>query len=315
MVRKSFIISEHRLRWELERLDLLNRSIHLFFRDHSPHTAAGVGDVPGIAGDEVDVEVGHCLPGGRTDIDADIPAVRMISFLQNLPAAAEEVEEGDTLRLRRLEEGGDMPERDDEGVARVHREGVGPCIGEGVLHEGLSGGGIAEGAGGACPRFVAHTWDFHAARDEGNGPVPAEEIRKNYPERREGEIMATVDWQYYEDCTPDVNAVLDDYYRRDFSEHVPGKLWDQIREEIEVYFADRMDEALYDPGEDEEGDKDGAYFDPDALDPEEMTEDVAGIITDALEGTWEMPRAVKDQITRDLRKKIGACLAPLEEAS
>lgn len=127
--------------------------------------------------------------------------------------------------------------------------------------------------------------------------------------------MSTVDWQQYEDCTPDVNAVLDDYYRRDFPDHVPGELRDQIRGDIEVYFSDRMEEALYDPGEDEEGDDDGAYFDPDALDPEEMTEDVVGIITDTLDGTWEMPRIVKDRITRDLRKKIGACLAPLEEAS
>jgi hypothetical protein len=127
--------------------------------------------------------------------------------------------------------------------------------------------------------------------------------------------MATVDWQQYEDCTPDVNAVLDDYYRHDFPDDVPREVRDRIREEIEVYFSDRMDEALHDPGEGEEGDEDGAYFDPDALDPEEMTEDVVGIITDALDGTWEMSRAVKDRITHDLRKKIGACLAPLEDVS
>ncbi|WP_298667393.1 hypothetical protein [uncultured Methanofollis sp.] len=127
--------------------------------------------------------------------------------------------------------------------------------------------------------------------------------------------MATVDWQQYEDCTPDVNAVLDDYYRRYLSDHVPGRLWDRVREDIEVYFSDRMDEALYEPGEDDEGDKDGAYFDPDALDPEEITEDVVGIITDALEEIWDMPGAARDMITRDLRKEISASLAPLEEAS
>lgn len=301
----------------MERLDLLNRSIHLFFRDHTPDTAAGVGDVAGIAGDEVDVEVGHRLPRGRADIDADIPPVRVVPLLQGIPATTEEVEESDPFRLRRLEEGRDVPEGDDEGVARAHREGVGPRVGESILHDDVGGRGVAEGAGGTSQRVIVHTGIFRRERMKAavRAGMLAEEIRKKYPDEKEGESMTTVDWQQYEDCTPDVNAVLDDYYRRDFSDHVSGELRDRIREDIEVYFSDRTDEALYDPDEDEEEDDDGAYFDPDALDPEEMTEDVVGIITDALDGTGEMPRAVKDRISRDIRKKISACLAPLEDVS
>lgn len=136
------------------------KSIRLFLRDHSTHAAAGVGDIPGIARDKVDVEVGHSLPGGSADIDAYVPAVGVVLFLQEIAAAAEEVEEGGPFRIRRLEEGGDMPERDDEDVARVHREGVGPCIGEGIPQDDIAGRGVAERTDAACSGFVAHTGDF-----------------------------------------------------------------------------------------------------------------------------------------------------------
>lgn len=144
-------------------------SISLFLWDHPAHATAGVGDVANITGDEVDMEVGHALPGGSADIDPDVPSVRMVAPLQDLSAAAEKIEKGPTLLLSRFEERGYMPERDDEGVARTHREGVGPRVGESVLQDDVIGGRVAEGAGASCPVIAVHTKDS----TPGNKVIPA----------------------------------------------------------------------------------------------------------------------------------------------
>ena len=57
--------------------------------DDVADAAAWVGDVAGVARDEVDVEVEDGLAGGFADVDADVEAVGVVAAFDQLPAAVD----------------------------------------------------------------------------------------------------------------------------------------------------------------------------------------------------------------------------------
>ena len=92
--------------------------------DHMPHAPLGIFNVPFVAGDEVNMNMKNALSGRRSDIDADIVAIR-IEFLVNiLFFLFNEAHTGSHFFRRQVEKAGDMPTRDDQGVSRTRRVGV-----------------------------------------------------------------------------------------------------------------------------------------------------------------------------------------------
>ena len=94
-------------------------SVHPPLRDHPPHPAPGIRHIPGIPGDDVDVQVHHRLAGGFSDVDADVVAVGMEASVEEVFCLADEREEGGLLCVRRVEEGGDVTEGDEEDLPRI----------------------------------------------------------------------------------------------------------------------------------------------------------------------------------------------------
>ena len=79
-----------------------------FLRDHAPHPAPGVCHIPGIPGDDVDVQVHHRLAGGLSDVHADVVAAGVRLFVEEVFCLPDEGEEGGLLCVRRVEEAGDV---------------------------------------------------------------------------------------------------------------------------------------------------------------------------------------------------------------
>ncbi len=118
--------------------------------DDVPHTATGVGDVVLVARDQVDVEMEDGLPRGFADVDADVVAVGVVAAGDQVSAAIEAGGDCRALVGGGVEPGRDVPARNDEEVARVHREGVPEGPREAVFEGDAVLGGEAEGALGGC---------------------------------------------------------------------------------------------------------------------------------------------------------------------
>ena len=84
--------------------------ISSLLRDRPPHPAPGILYVAGIPRYDVDVQVHNRLAGGGADVDADVVAVGMELFVEEGFCLPDEGEEGDVLRVGRVEEGGDVPD-------------------------------------------------------------------------------------------------------------------------------------------------------------------------------------------------------------
>ncbi len=93
------------------------------------------------------VQMHHALAGRRPDVHADIIAVGSISVIEQPTGIMDEGEEGGLLVFGCLEEGGHVPEGDEEEVAGADRVEVEPGVGEVVCEDDVGGGGVAEGAG------------------------------------------------------------------------------------------------------------------------------------------------------------------------
>ena len=78
------------------------------FSSPGPPPAPGIFDVPGVAGDGVDMEVHHRLAGGGADVDADVVAVGVEPLVEEGFCLPDEGEEGSLLGVGRVEEGGDV---------------------------------------------------------------------------------------------------------------------------------------------------------------------------------------------------------------
>ena len=101
----------------LQFFPVSTHSVHPLLRDRPPHAAPGVRHVPGIPGDEVDVEVHHGLAGGGADVHADVVAVGVEPAVEEGSCLPDEGEEGGLFRVGRVEEGGDVAVGDEEEVA------------------------------------------------------------------------------------------------------------------------------------------------------------------------------------------------------
>jgi hypothetical protein len=114
---------------------------------HVANAAARVGDVAGVAGDDVDVEVKDRLARGGADVPADVEPVGPVLLQDLVPG---DRDRGDQLLLLRgsgLPPGGDVAAGDEEGVPGGHREGVPEAEGELATVEDSLPGRATEGAG------------------------------------------------------------------------------------------------------------------------------------------------------------------------
>jgi hypothetical protein len=128
--------------------------IHPPLRDRTPHPAPGVFDVPGVAGDDVDVEVHHGLAGGG----ADVVAVGVELFVEEGFCLPDEGEEGGQFCVRRIEEGGDVAVGDEEEVAGADWISIVAGVAEVVCEDDLICRRVAERAGQGVHAAYPRTW-------------------------------------------------------------------------------------------------------------------------------------------------------------
>ncbi len=89
-----------------------------------PHTPLGIFNVTLVAGDDVNVDMKNALPGRRSDIDADIVAIRFELLVKAHFFLFDEPHAGSNFFRRQVEKTGYMPTRDDQGMPGTRREGV-----------------------------------------------------------------------------------------------------------------------------------------------------------------------------------------------
>ena len=92
--------------------------------NHMPHSPLGILNVAFVAGDDVNMDMEDALSGRRSDIDADIVAIRLEFLVQSHALLGDQPHAGIDLFRRQVEKAGDMPTWDDQGVPRTHRVGV-----------------------------------------------------------------------------------------------------------------------------------------------------------------------------------------------
>src|SRR5687767_10925866 len=89
-----------------------------------PDTAARVWHVVGISRDDVNVEVGNRLTGNWAGVEANVVARRLVIGIDATLDLVDESEQVGPFLGSCFPPGRDQPPRDDERVARVHREAV-----------------------------------------------------------------------------------------------------------------------------------------------------------------------------------------------
>ena len=85
-------------------------------RDDIAHSSTGVGQVPGVAGDDVDVEVGDGLSSGGVNIDADVESIRLMPAKDLLTDSLDPFEQSGLLVPGGVEPGGDVTARNNQRV-------------------------------------------------------------------------------------------------------------------------------------------------------------------------------------------------------
>ena len=93
-------------------------------RDDVTDAATRVGYVPGVARDDVHVEVEDRLAGGRADVPADVEAVGLVTLEDFLAGDVEGAEQLLLILRCRLPPGGDVTAGDEESVPGGYGEGV-----------------------------------------------------------------------------------------------------------------------------------------------------------------------------------------------
>ena len=88
------------------------------------HAPLWILNVPFVAGDDVNMDMEDALPGRRSDIDADIVAVRIEFFVNEFFLLFNEAHTGSHFFRRQVEKTGDMPTRDNQCVSRTRWVGV-----------------------------------------------------------------------------------------------------------------------------------------------------------------------------------------------
>ncbi len=89
-----------------------------------PHPTLGILNVPFVAGDDVNMDMEDTLPGRRSDINADIVAIRIKPLVNAFFFLFNEVHAGSHFFRCQVEKANDMPTWDDQDVPRTRRVGV-----------------------------------------------------------------------------------------------------------------------------------------------------------------------------------------------
>jgi hypothetical protein len=88
------------------------------------------------------------LPARLADVDADVVAVRRVSMFDGHPGVGDSREQFSPFSVRCIEPGGDVPDRNQQCVARAHGEAVPQPIDKGTSKEDALGFRRAEGTAG-----------------------------------------------------------------------------------------------------------------------------------------------------------------------
>ena len=88
-----------------------------FCGEHPPHTAARIGIVAPVSGNQMDMDVSDGLTGSWAIVDADVVGVRSEFRVENPLLLADELEQRGMLLGRQVEERPNVPIRDDERMA------------------------------------------------------------------------------------------------------------------------------------------------------------------------------------------------------
>ncbi len=86
--------------------------------------AAWIRHVTAPARNDVDVQVRDGLPGGVTQVDADVEAIGTPLRADDATDCLDRTEERSAFLGRRIEPGGDVPIRNDQRVALGNREAI-----------------------------------------------------------------------------------------------------------------------------------------------------------------------------------------------
>ena len=102
--------------------------------NHMPHSPLGIFNVPFVAGNEVNMDMENTLPGRRSNINADIVAIRIKLIINKLFFLLNEVHAGSHFFRRQVEKAGDMPTRDNQGVPGTRRIGITSAVSKFMLY-------------------------------------------------------------------------------------------------------------------------------------------------------------------------------------
>ena len=106
-------------------------------RDDVAHSTSRVREIPGVAGDHMNVQMEHGLAGGRPDVNADVESVGLVSAQDLLPRHLNTLQQRNLLFGSGIEPSRNVPTRDDQEVPGRHRESI-PQANEPVGLEGDS---------------------------------------------------------------------------------------------------------------------------------------------------------------------------------
>ena len=99
-----------------------------------PNPSLGIFNVPFVAGNEVYMDMENALSGRRSHINADIVAIRTKLLINKLFFLFNEVHAGSHFFRCQIEKAGDMPARNDQGVARTRRIGITRTVSKFMLY-------------------------------------------------------------------------------------------------------------------------------------------------------------------------------------
>lgn len=99
-----------------------------------PYAPLGILNVPFVAGDDVNMDMKEALPGRRSDIDADIVAIRIELLVNEFFFLLNEAHTRGHFFRRQVEKAGYMPTWDDHGMPRTCRVGVTGTVNKFMLY-------------------------------------------------------------------------------------------------------------------------------------------------------------------------------------
>ena len=149
-------------------MDNPSKLVGLFARNHPSDPAAGFLDIALVAGDEVDMGMGHGLACGGVDVDPYIESIGVELLLEDGFDLIQHDEAVHLLLEGQIEVIGNMPSGDQQGMPLVHRELIKNRIDRcGFSDHRPIGWEGTEGAG--CR--LDHAGGLNGSMEDGWGPI------------------------------------------------------------------------------------------------------------------------------------------------